>query len=180
MSSKVWHEVTCPFPNFNGCTAEVREWASNYILHFIMDVLPWASCQIRKIAGCACAGNAGNVSPAADFKGNSQLAIPACITARASRTCRDACRDRLPAVAGKTFLAFPAHAHPQFNVSGKRPMPIVGLKLIYVKWAACHQRTWHWPNITGSLYVKIVKQAIWKYYSRPSNIIHILRLPHKP
>ena len=23
----------------------------------------WASCQIRKIAGCACAGNAGNVFP---------------------------------------------------------------------------------------------------------------------
>ena len=25
-------------------------------------------------------------------------------------------------MAGKTFLAFPAHAHPQFSVSGKRPM----------------------------------------------------------
>ena len=25
--------------------------------------VPWASYQIRKIAGCACAGNAGNVSP---------------------------------------------------------------------------------------------------------------------
>ena len=24
---------------------------------------PWASCQIRKTAGCACAGNAGNVFP---------------------------------------------------------------------------------------------------------------------
>ena len=28
---------------------------------------PWASFQIRKIAGCACAGN---VFPATDFKGN--------------------------------------------------------------------------------------------------------------
>ena len=72
----------------------------------------WASYQIRKIAGCACAGNVGNVSPAADFNGNRWLAIPVCITARASRTCRDACRDRLPAVAGKTFPAFPAHAQP--------------------------------------------------------------------
>ena len=27
------------------------------------DIPTWASCQIRKIAGCACAGNAGNVSP---------------------------------------------------------------------------------------------------------------------
>ena len=30
----------------------------------------WASYQIRKIAGCAWAGNAGNVFPAADFKEN--------------------------------------------------------------------------------------------------------------
>ena len=29
-----------------------------------------ASCQIRKIADCACTGNAGNVFPATDFKGN--------------------------------------------------------------------------------------------------------------
>ena len=46
---------------------------------------PRASCHIRKIAGCACAGNAGNVFPATDFKGNRELAIPACITARALR-----------------------------------------------------------------------------------------------
>ena len=43
----------------------------------------WVSYQIRKIAGCACAGNAGNVFSATDFKGNRELAIPACITARA-------------------------------------------------------------------------------------------------
>ena len=70
----------------------------------------WASYQIRKIAGCACAGNAGNVFPATDFKGNRKLAISACITARASRTSPDACRDRFYAVVGKTFPAFPAHA----------------------------------------------------------------------
>ena len=28
------------------------------------------------------------------------------------RTCRDACRDRLPTVAGKTFPPFPAHVQP--------------------------------------------------------------------
>ena len=67
-------------------------------------------------------GMPGTFPPAADFEGNRYLAIPACITARAWRTCRDACRDRLPAVTGKTFPAFPAHAHPQFCVSGKRPM----------------------------------------------------------
>ena len=57
-------------------------------------ITSWALYQIRKIAGCVCAGNAGNVFPATDFKGNRQFAIPACITARASRTCRDACRNR--------------------------------------------------------------------------------------
>ena len=30
--------------------------------------LPWASCQIRKNCGCACAGNAGNVFPAVGDK----------------------------------------------------------------------------------------------------------------
>ena len=54
----------------------------------------WASYQICNIEGCACAGNAGNVFPATDFKWNRKLTIPACITARASRTCRDVCRDR--------------------------------------------------------------------------------------
>ena len=43
-----------------------------------------------------------------------------------SLMCRDACRDRLPAVTGKTFPAFPAHAHPQYCVSGKRPMVLLG------------------------------------------------------
>ena len=55
---------------------------------------PWASYQIRKIAGCACAGNAGNVFPDAEFKGKRDLAIPACM-------CRDACRDCLPRWRGK-------------------------------------------------------------------------------
>ena len=69
-------------------------------------------------------GMPGTFSYAADFNGNRYLATPACITARAWRTCRDACRDRLHAVTGKrkTSPAFPAHAHPQICVSGKRPM----------------------------------------------------------
>ena len=84
----------------------------------------WASYQI---AGCAWAGNVGNVFPTTDFKGNCKLTIPVCIRACASRTCYDACRDCLPAVAGKTFPAFPAHAHPQCYISGERPM-VVGKK----------------------------------------------------
>ena len=57
-------------------------------------LLTWASYQIRKIAGYACAGNAGIVFPATNFNKNRLLATPAYITSRASRTCRDACRDR--------------------------------------------------------------------------------------
>ena len=53
------------------------------------DMLPWASYQIRNIAGCTCAGNAGNV-----FLATAGLAIPTCITARTGRTCRDACWGR--------------------------------------------------------------------------------------
>ena len=55
----------------------------------ILSISSWASYQIRKIAGCACTGNAGNV-----FTCQCGLVIPTCITARAWRTCRDACRDR--------------------------------------------------------------------------------------
>ena len=35
-----------------------------------------ASCQIRIFAGCACTGNAGNVFPATDFKGNGLVSDP--------------------------------------------------------------------------------------------------------
>ena len=55
---------------------------------------PWASYQIRIIMGCTCVWNTGNIFPATHFKGNHLSAIPACITARVSRTCRDACWDR--------------------------------------------------------------------------------------
>ena len=41
MLSKVRDEITYPFLNFNGETVEVKEWISNYILHFIMDVITY-------------------------------------------------------------------------------------------------------------------------------------------
>ena len=81
----------------------------------------WASYQIRKIAGCACAGNAGNVFPRRRFQRKPLVSDPG-MHHGTGVSCRDACRDRVPAVAGKTFPTFPAHAHPQFHVSGKRPM----------------------------------------------------------
>ena len=47
--------------------------------------------QISRIAGCACTGN---VLPTTDFNGNRELTTQAYIMERASRTYRDACRDR--------------------------------------------------------------------------------------
>ena len=39
MPSEMWVEITSLFPNFNGSTTEVWEGISNFILHFIMDVI---------------------------------------------------------------------------------------------------------------------------------------------
>ena len=39
MPSKMWDEITYPFPNFNGATVEVCGWLSNVIPHFIADVI---------------------------------------------------------------------------------------------------------------------------------------------
>ena len=100
-------------PETSHCLIDVK--LSLFLSSSLMPLPTWIACftlwnsyQLRKIAGCASAENAGNVFPATDFKGNRQLAIPVCLTVRAWRTCRDACRDRLPAAAGKTFAAFPA------------------------------------------------------------------------
>ena len=39
-----------------------------FLLYVAWFKVPWASYQIRKIAGCACAGNGGNVSPRRQFQ----------------------------------------------------------------------------------------------------------------
>ena len=41
MPSKVSDEITYTFLNFKGATVEVKEWISNYISHFIMDVITY-------------------------------------------------------------------------------------------------------------------------------------------
>ena len=98
------------------------------LLHY-NDGTTWASYQIRKIAGCTCAGNARNVFPTHRLERKPLVSDPdmhhgTCVMHVPWCTCRDACRDRLPSVAGKTFPAFPAHAHQQFYVSGKRPIGV--------------------------------------------------------
>ena len=39
MPSKMWDEITYPFPNFSGSTVEVWEWISNFMPHIKMDVI---------------------------------------------------------------------------------------------------------------------------------------------
>ena len=101
-----------------------------------------ASYQIRKIAGCSCAGNVGNVFPGIDFKGNRYSATPTCIPARAWRTCRGACLYRKLAVAGKSFLANPgACANRNFTYLVKGPLNKPRVKQ-YTEWTACEESTW--------------------------------------
>ena len=51
-----------------------REWQERI---YPTQSIPWASgYQIRKITGCTYAGNAGNVYPATDFKGNPLVSDP--------------------------------------------------------------------------------------------------------
>ena len=35
----MWDEIDYPFPNFNGYTVEIWDWLSNFIPHFIIDVI---------------------------------------------------------------------------------------------------------------------------------------------
>ena len=79
----------------------------------------WASYQIRKLWVVHAPGMPGTFSPP---KKKSLVSDPACITARAWRTCCDACRDRLPALAGRPSRHSRRMRNPQFFVSDKKPM----------------------------------------------------------
>ena len=85
-------------------------------------IKPWASCQIRKIEGWACAGNAGNVFPPLRVS-YPNMHHGTCVT-HVQRCMSGSLTSSFPwnRWRGKTFLAFAAHAQPQFYVSGKRPI----------------------------------------------------------
>ena len=42
MPNKVWYGITYPFPNFNGGAVDGWERISNFVPHFIMDVIAWS------------------------------------------------------------------------------------------------------------------------------------------
>ena len=45
------------------CGSDIKHMSDKNISQYLLVIFPWASYQIRKIAGCACTGNAGTVSP---------------------------------------------------------------------------------------------------------------------
>ena len=72
------------------------------------------------------------------FPRHRRWAIPTCITARASRTCRDACRDRQLAVSfeigggGKRSRHSRRMRNLQFYVSGKRPIKLSHVIIFFI------------------------------------------------
>ena len=95
---------------------------------------------MRKIAGCACAGNIGNVFPIADFKGNRLWAIPVCIT-RHARAMMDV-KIAHPRWRGKSSQYSRGMRNPQFYVSGKRPILLNSCGYIYP--FPPEMLHWHW------------------------------------
>ena len=97
--------------------------SKNYV-HISWDILYMGLLPKKtyKIAGCAYTWNAGNVFAATDFKGTRKFAIPACITARASRTCLMHAGIANPWWWGKLSRQSRRIRNPQSYVSGKRPM----------------------------------------------------------
>ena len=63
-ASELYHENT-----LNGFWLVPRRWKNARVQDqgvrwvIVTNIPTWASCQIRKIVGCACAGNSGNVCP---------------------------------------------------------------------------------------------------------------------
>ena len=84
----------------------------------LLHVMAWTSCQMRKVIGCACAGNVGDVFPPPRVSNPDMH----------HSTCIGACQDRQLAV---SFIVDGGGNHtrhsrrmlnPQFYVSGKRPI----------------------------------------------------------
>ena len=102
------------------CLISDKMWYKYELISLVVGYLrfdQWASCQIRKIAGCACAGNVFPASAGQRSRHASRHVRHACAVMHAGIA---NWRFTLKSLAGKTFPAFPAHG--QLYVSGKRPM----------------------------------------------------------
>ena len=102
----------------------------------IISLVEWASYQIRKIAGCACAGNAGNVSPRRQFQRKPLVSDPGmhhgtCVThvpwcMSGSLTCDDG--ENVPGIPGAcapAILRIWQEAHPTRVHLRATPFPII-------------------------------------------------------
>ena len=97
-------------PSKLSVTRNALPWAFYFMTKDLLSscCLPWASYQIRKIAGCACAGNAGNVFPHHRFQrkplvsdsgmhhGTCVTHVPCCMSG--SLTCGDG--ENVPGIPG--------------------------------------------------------------------------------
>ena len=77
--------------------------------HFQNMFTPWASYQIRRMAGCACAGDAGNVFPTTDFERNSYPGMHHGTCVAHVSWCMSG---SLTIGGGENVPAFPEHAQP--------------------------------------------------------------------
>ena len=104
----------------------------------------WASYQIRKIAGCACAGNVGIVFPHPRFQGKPLVSDPdmhhcTCVThvpwcMSGSLTCGDG--ENVPGIPGAcapAILRIWQEAHGNMNVSHCLP----AFKVVHVRQTSC-------------------------------------------
>ena len=87
-----------------------------YVYIYHKTFVTWASCQILKIAGCACTGNAGNVFPPPRVS-DPDMHHGTCVTPR-SLTSGFHCRRWL----GKRSRHSRRMRNLQFYVSGERPI----------------------------------------------------------
>ena len=123
----------------------------------------WASYQIRKIAGCACAGNAGNVFPRRRFQRKPLLSDPGmhhgtCVThvswcMSGSLTRGDG--ENVPGIPGAcapAILRIWQEAHCWDEVY--RP------HWINVQKFKCYQIPWHQQVLNGTIHVSILPTVI--------------------
>ena len=129
-SSTIENECCCPLMIDISC----KNFTHNISrMHYGLPNLDhvWAPCQMRKIAGCACAGNAGNVFPAPQIRdpdmhhGTCVTHVPWCMLESLN------CVFLWSWWRGKRSRHSRRMRNPQFYVSDKRP-----LHWVY-KWITC-------------------------------------------